>query len=125
MRKLLWTFGTDPYFENAGEGDGHRRSGITVTPANFDRVCDRFGLVCSLEHANEIFERHNLPKDGCNMCAVPAASSRSTPALISLLPSPRQGIKYPQKLVVCDEIPPIFNPVIFTSLRRIICPKTF
>ena len=27
----------------------------------------RFGLVCSLEHANEIFERHNLPKDGCNM----------------------------------------------------------
>jgi hypothetical protein len=37
MRKLLWTFGTDPYFENAGEGDGHRRSGITVTPANFDR----------------------------------------------------------------------------------------
>ena len=72
MRKLLWTFGTDPYFENAGEGDGHRRSGITVTPANFDRVCDRFGLVCSLEHANEIFERHNLPKDGCNMCAAPA-----------------------------------------------------
>lgn len=38
-----------------------------VTPKNFGLVCNRFGLVCKEEQANEIFEKHNLPKEGCNM----------------------------------------------------------
>jgi len=62
MRKLLWTFGSDPAFENADSS-----SAIRVSPKNFNRVCDRFGLVCTEQQAQEIFTSHGLPKDGCNM----------------------------------------------------------
>ena len=40
MRKLLWTFGSDPCFESSN------KNAIHVSPNNFNRVCDRFGLVC-------------------------------------------------------------------------------
>ena len=61
MRKLLWTFGTDPYFESAN------KNAILVSPQNFNRVCDRFGLLCTEEEASKIFKNHGLPQDGCNM----------------------------------------------------------
>ena len=63
MRKLLWTFGSDPCFESAN------KNAIHVSPSNFNRVCDRFGLVCDEGQAKEIFASHNLPSDGCNLCA--------------------------------------------------------
>ena len=39
-RKLLWTFGQDPHFKETGS-----RQAIRVTPSNFPRVCDRFGIL--------------------------------------------------------------------------------
>ena len=63
MRKLVWTFGTDPNFENPDPA----ASNVIVTPENFPKVCDRFGLVCSQHHAREIFQRHDMPMEGCNM----------------------------------------------------------
>ena len=62
MRKLLWTFGSDPAFENADSS-----SAIKVSPKNFNRVCDRFGLVCTERQAHEIFNSHGLPANGCNL----------------------------------------------------------
>ena len=38
-----------------------------MSPSNFNRVCDRFGLVCNEKEATEIFEGHGLPTDGCNL----------------------------------------------------------
>ena len=61
MRKLLWTFGSDPQFES------DNKSAISVSPQNFNRVCDRFGLVCDEQQAHEIFKSHNLPSEGCNL----------------------------------------------------------
>ena len=43
------------------------KNSIHVSPTNFNRVCDRFGLVCDEGQAREIFRSHNLPTDGCNM----------------------------------------------------------
>jgi len=63
MRKLLWTFGTDPYFESGARGG----NAIECTPKNFGRMCSRFGLVCKEDEAEEIFAKHKLPKEGCNM----------------------------------------------------------
>jgi len=63
MRKLLWTFGSDPSFESGGSN----KNAIHVSPNNFHRVCDRFGLVCDQQQAHEIFASHNLPAEGCNM----------------------------------------------------------
>ena len=64
MRKLLWTVGTDPYFSGPVENAMH------ITPDNFDRICDRFGLVCSKDHAKEIFQKHGLPESGANVYEV-------------------------------------------------------
>lgn len=61
-RKLLWTFGTDPHFKETGN-----RNAIRVTPKNFPRVCDRFGIQCDERQAGEIFEQHGLPAHGCSM----------------------------------------------------------
>ena len=61
MRKLLWTFGSDPQFES------ENKNAVHVKPSNFNRVCDRFGLVCDQGQAHEIFRSHNLPEEGCNL----------------------------------------------------------
>ena len=61
MRKLLWTFGSDPAFES------ENKMAIRVAPNNFNRVCDRFGIVCNETQAQEIFKSHSLPPDGCNL----------------------------------------------------------
>ena len=61
-RKLLWTLGTDPGFK-----DGSNRSAIKVTPQNFPRVCDRFGIRCDEQQASEIFMAHGLPREGCSV----------------------------------------------------------
>ena len=36
-------------------------------PANFPRVCDRFGIACDETQAREIFARHGLPAEGCSV----------------------------------------------------------
>ena len=61
ISKLLWTFGSDPAFESAN------KNAIHVSPKNFHRVCDRFGLVCNEARAEEIFRAHNMPVQGCNL----------------------------------------------------------
>ena len=61
-RKLLWTFGTDPHFKEPGS-----MAAMKVTPANFPRVTDRFGIACTEAQAHEIFARHGLPADGVSM----------------------------------------------------------
>ena len=35
MRKLLWTFGSDPEFESY-----ENKNAIMISPSNFHRVCD-------------------------------------------------------------------------------------
>ena len=62
MRKLLWTFGSDPEFESY-----ENKNAIMISPSNFHRVCDRFGLACTRTQAHEIFSSHGLPAEGCNM----------------------------------------------------------
>ena len=62
MRKLLWTFGSDPSFEARKNPNAKE-----ITPQNFHRVCDRFGLECDESTAHEIFAKHNLPSGGCNL----------------------------------------------------------
>ena len=59
--QLLWTFGSDPAFESAN------KNAIHISPKNFHRVCDRFGLVCNEAQAQEIFRAHNMPVQGCNL----------------------------------------------------------
>ena len=54
-RKLLWTLGTDPHFKDASS-----RNAVKVTPKNFPRVCDRFGIACDEQQARQIFAMHNL-----------------------------------------------------------------
>ena len=63
MRKLLWTFGSDPNLMT----DNSNPSQVSISPANFNRVCDRFGLVCNEQQAREIFEKRGLPAEGCNL----------------------------------------------------------
>ena len=68
MRKLLWTFGTDPEFEVREPANAPKpKNSIAVTPANFPRLCNRFGLECDSRQAAEIFERHKLPSQGCGI----------------------------------------------------------
>lgn len=62
-RKLLWTLGTDPHFKEAG----HPRGRVKVTPENFPRVCDRFGISCGDQQAAEIFAKVGLPAQGCSV----------------------------------------------------------
>lgn len=62
-RKLLWTFGTDPHFKESAA----QRKSMQVTPQNFPHVCNRFGIACNENQANEIFARHGLPAEGCSM----------------------------------------------------------
>jgi len=61
-RKLLWTFGQDPHFKETGS-----RQAIRVTPSNFPRVCDRFGIRCDEQQARTIFAQHGLPEQGVSM----------------------------------------------------------
>lgn len=64
-RKLLWTLGTDPAFTNPAN-----RSVARVTPQNFPRVCDRFGIACDETQAQQIFKMHQLPAEGCSVQAL-------------------------------------------------------
>lgn len=64
-RKLLWTLGTDPAFTNPAN-----RSVARVTPQNFPRVCDRFGIACDEAQAQQIFRMHKLPAEGCSVQAL-------------------------------------------------------
>jgi len=59
--QLLWTFGSDPAFESAN------KNAIHISPKNFHRVCDRFGLVCNEAQAQDIFRARNMPMQGCNL----------------------------------------------------------
>merc|ERR1740117_2209321 len=61
VRKLLWTVGTDHGYESKS------RNSISVTPKNLTGLCNRFGLACNDGQAQQIFERHRLPRDGCNV----------------------------------------------------------
>lgn len=54
--------GTDPNFTGSSQ-----RNAISVTPGNFPRVCDRFGIMCSTDAAEQIFDGHGVPKDGCSV----------------------------------------------------------
>ena len=63
-RKLLWTLGTDPHFRDAGN-----RSVAKVTPQNFPHVCDRFGIECDEQQAQQIFKMHRIPQG--RLCAGP------------------------------------------------------
>ena len=67
MRKLLWTFGTDPEFEVREPNAPKPKNSIAVTPSNFPRLCHRFGLECDSRQAVEIFEKHKLPPQGCGI----------------------------------------------------------
>ena len=62
MRTLLWTFGSDPAFESEVTPNA-----IRMTPQNFKQICHRFSLPCTEEQAKEIFVRHQMPLEGCNM----------------------------------------------------------
>ena len=99
MRKLLRTLGTDPMLEQKREGGG-QGTALHVSPANFHRVCDRFGLNCDEHQAHEIFKSHNLPKEGCNLYTLAknfldtssgelTRQTRRTPGALS--PEPRQA----------------------------------
>jgi len=61
-RKLLWTLGANPVFKD----DTHRNQ-IRVTPQNFGKICDRFGIRCDEQQAAEIFQTHGLPMEGCTL----------------------------------------------------------
>lgn len=61
-RKLLWTLGTDPHFRDAGN-----RSVAKVTPQNFPHVCDRFGIECDEQQAQQIFKMHRIPQGGVSV----------------------------------------------------------
>ena len=67
-RKLLWTIGTDPNFK-----DHSQRNAIRLTPANFPHVCNRFGIHCEPNQAEQIFEHHGLPKEGCSVSRLSAS----------------------------------------------------
>ena len=72
LNKLMWAVASDPNFDGIGCGTKGERhpvaakndANIRVTPANFPRICHRFGLSCSEKESAEIFQRHNLPADG-------------------------------------------------------------
>ena len=51
---------------------------MLVSPGNFHRVCDRFGLVCNEEQAREIFIDHGLPTSGCNLYTMAKSFSDAT-----------------------------------------------
>ena len=64
MRKIMCGIGCDPEFESPDP----RNKAITVSPKNFNRVCDRFGVVCNEQQATEIFRAHKMdPVRGCNL----------------------------------------------------------
>ncbi len=64
-RKLLWSIGTDPNFRDPL--DPTVRSAVRLTPDNFPKVCDRFGVQCDPAQARQIFEKHGLPTEGCSV----------------------------------------------------------
>lgn len=64
LRKILVSIGNDPAFESTN------KNAISITPKNFNRVCDRFGIVCNERQAREIFQKHNMPMQGCNLYTV-------------------------------------------------------
>ena len=72
LNKLMWAVASDPNFDGIGCGTKGERhpvaakndANIRVTPANFPRICHRFGLACTEKESAEIFQRHNLPADG-------------------------------------------------------------
>ena len=74
MRKLLWTLGCDPSFENPNNA-----SAMNVTPQNFSRVCDRFAIVCNEEQAKEIFSSHGLSPEGCNIYNLATSLNNAKP----------------------------------------------
>lgn len=61
MRKLVWTFGTDAHFQSASNKQ------VMVTPSNLGRVCDRFGVSCTVEEAKEVFKQNNISSKGVNV----------------------------------------------------------
>jgi hypothetical protein len=61
-RKLLWTLGTDQNFKETGS-----KGALRVTPQNFPRMCDRFGISCDEAHARDVFRQVGLPADGCSV----------------------------------------------------------
>jgi len=108
MRKLLWTFGSDPCFESA-----NNRNSIHVSPSNFNRVCDRFGLVCNEGQAREIFNSYQLPSEGCNLYTLAKKfidtneSTMAKPGRLGHMPrppsEPRPSAPDPFKLArMCD-----------------------
>ena len=66
-RKILWTFGTDPHLADAPKKGQARSSALKITPDNFPRVCDRFGIKCDKSQGAEIFAKHGLPAEGVSM----------------------------------------------------------
>ena len=63
MQKLLWACAADPNFEVTRNATNCR-----ITPGNFPRICNRFGLICDEQKSAEIFKHHNIPTDGsCDM----------------------------------------------------------
>jgi len=67
VRKLLVAIGNDPTFESVN------KNAIRISPKNFNRICDRFGLVCTEQQAREIFTSHKMPVEGCNLYTVAKA----------------------------------------------------
>ena len=61
VRKLLWTFGTDPHMLGQ-TAETHNQ--IRLTPANLPRLCDRFGIPCTKEQAGQLFATYGMPADG-------------------------------------------------------------
>jgi len=75
-RKLLWTMGSDPHFKEMGN-----KNSIRVTPQNFPRLTDKFGIACSENHAAEIFSRHGLDAErGVSLHKMTAAFDTSKEA---------------------------------------------
>lgn len=60
-RKMLWTLGTDPQFKVGS------RNALRMTPQNFPRVADRFGIACTEQQARKIFQMQGLPESGCSL----------------------------------------------------------
>ena len=71
-RKLLWTFGTDPQFKGSDN-----KASLTVTPQNFPKMTDRFGVACTEQQAESIFRMHGLPTEGCSLQKLTSAFSDS------------------------------------------------
>ena len=57
---------------------------MNVTPQNFNRVCDRFAIVCDEEQAKEIFSSHGLSPEGCNIYSLATSLNNASRHILIL-----------------------------------------